>query len=125
MYNQVGQEQIPFARVAQQKTALEWFSEGFCEPPLKQQCTELPAGLRDTDHLDWCHAKSGDMVIGIHGGIYEVRFNGYGKYDGGRPMKNPITRLMAHGNFVPIFADAPSAAQSRPPGKFLSLMAGS
>ena len=39
------------------------------------------AGLRDTDHPDWCHAGSSDMVIGMHGGIYEVLFNGCGKYD--------------------------------------------
>ena len=38
-------------------------------------------GLRDTDHPDWCHTGSGDMVIGMHGGISEVLFNGYGKYD--------------------------------------------
>ena len=40
------------------------------------------AGLRDTDHPNWCHARTGDMVIGMHGGIYEVLLNGYGKYDG-------------------------------------------
>ena len=39
------------------------------------------AGLRDTDHSDWCHAGSGDMVMGMRGGIYEVLFSGYGKHD--------------------------------------------
>ena len=34
------------------------------------------AGLRDTDHSDWCLAGTGDMVIGMHGGIYEVLFSG-------------------------------------------------
>ena len=34
------------------------------------------AGLRDTDHSDWCLAGTGDMVIGMRGGIYEVLFSG-------------------------------------------------
>ena len=58
---------------------------------------------------------------------YEVLFNGYGKYDGMFRVLAPHENSndWTHGNFVPTFAGSPSAAQSRPFGKFLSLMASS
>ena len=96
-------------------------------PPLKKQRTELFAGPRDTDHPDLCHARPGDKVILIHGSIHEVVFNGYGTYDG---MVHVLalhenSNDCAHGNFVTIFADSPSASQSRSFGKLLSMVVGS
>lgn len=84
---------------------------------IKAKCA---AGLRDTDHPDWCDARRGDMVIGLHGGIYEVVLSACS--DCWRSMKIPMTGLMDRRNIALIFKDSPSAALSRPSGKFLSLM---